>query len=238
MRAARQLLEPFLDLVYPPHCLLCNGWSAEPLCDDCIAAIDPVPKPICPRCGQTLAYSGAGPACPHCAARTPAFDRARSLGAYDGILRRAIHRMKYRDRPQLAGPLGCALAAYARTHARSLGGTWDLIVAVPMTPARERVRGYNQADRVSRVVAADLGIAFEAAAIRRVKSTQAQVGLSSKARQENLAGAFSADREQVVGKTILLIDDVATTGSTLHECATALKAAGASKVYALTLAAG
>lgn len=183
---------------------------------------------------------GDRPECSHCSRHQPSFTAARSLGAYDGVLKEAVHRLKYRDRPQLAEPLGVALAQFARASdiSHDLLAA-DLVIAVPMSPRRQRVRGYNQAGKLARVVARELQIPLDLTSLRRVKSSRPQVGLKREARQRNLAGAFALIPEaDVTGKTIIVIDDVTTTNSTIDECAKALRAAGAKAVYGLTLAAG
>ena len=108
-----------------------------------------------------------------------------------------------------------------------------------MHSARQRVRGYNQSERLARVLGQELRLPLLPNTLVRARPSHPQVGLSADARRTNLHGAFSVKRpEAVQGQTLLLIDDVVTSGSSLHECAAALKAAGASAVYALTLAAG
>ncbi len=233
------LLDPFLALLYPPRCLVCGTLGPSGLCFPCAGRIAPVAAPFCPICGQTLRADRGG--CPDCRRRRPAFTRARSLGAYDGVLRHAVHQFKYRDRPQLARPLGRLLAASARAQAADLNNLrFDALLPVPMHPARRRVRGYNQSERLARVVGAELALpGLPPDALVRARPTRPQVGLSGEARRTSLCGAFAVTRpEQVSGRTLLLIDDVVTSGSSLHECAAALCAAGAHAVYALTLAAG
>ena len=177
--------------------------------------------------------------CPHCTERTPAFDGAGSLGVYRGVLRDAIHNLKYRDRPQLARPLAIILADYAKAHSASFHDLqFDAVIAIPMHPSRRRQRGYNQAERIAAAFARELGLNLETNVVKRNRKTKSQVGLSARERANNITDAFNVpNSERTAGKTYILIDDVTTTGSTLHECAKSLKAASASKVYALTLAA-
>lgn len=232
------LLDPFLSLLYPPRCLVCRALGESGLCAACLAQITPVAPPLCQTCGQTIPADADG--CLHCRLRRPAYDRARALGAYEGVLRAAIHQFKYRDRPQLAAPLGLRLAAFARDHAPDLNDLrFDALLAVPMHPVRRRLRGYNQSERLARVVAPELSLPLLTDALVRARAARPQVGLDRDMRLTNLQGAFAVRRpEAVEGKTLLLIDDVATSGSSLHECALILKAHGAKAVYALTLAAG
>ena len=230
-------LDPFLTLLYPPRCLVCGVLGASGLCAACARQIVPVGLPQCARCGHALAPEGH---CFNCAARTPAFARARAMGSYEGVLRTAIHHFKYRDRPQLDSPLGGLLAAYARENGAALNGLrFDALVPVPMHSVRKRLRGYNQSERLARVLASELGLPLVTDILVRTRAARAQVGLTGGARRGNVRGTFAVRRaDTVVGKTLLLIDDVATTGSSLHECAAVLKSAGAKAVYALTLAAG
>ena len=236
MTIAAALLEPFLSLLYPPRCLVCRALGEAALCGTCLGQITPVADPACAVCGHTVELKDG---CLNCLSRRPAFVRARALGAYEGVLQTAIHHFKYRDRPQLAGPLGRSLATFARDHASQLNDLkFDALQPVPMHSTRRRLRGYNQSERLARVVGTELGLPLCNALVRS-RPTRPQVGLARAARCRNLAGAFTVRRpEEVRGKTLLLIDDVATTGSSLNECAVALKAAGAKAVYALTLAAG
>ncbi len=236
MVSVADILDPFLTLLYPPRCFVCRGLGhASGFCETCAGAVTPVPEPRCDRCGHP---SGGGAACYNCRLRPPAFLQGRAWGGYEGVLRDAIHRLKYHDRPALAEPLGVHLAAFARTQTPALNHLrFDALVPVPMHPARRRLRGYNQSERLACVVGRELGLPVAPKWLARTRATRPQVGLAGGARTANLRGAFTASRA-VAGKTVLLIDDVTTTGSTLDECARDLKAAGASAVYALTLAAG
>ena len=234
--SAPALLTPLLDLFYPPRCAVCRTLGEPgPMCQACVDAVTPVPEPRCDRCGHP---SSGGAGCYNCRLRRPAFVRGRAWGGYEGILRDAIHRFKYHDRPSLAEPLGIGLATFARTQSSSLNGLqFDALVPVPMHPIRRRLRGYNQSERLARVVASELALPVQTQWLVRTRATHPQVGLAGDARTANLRGAFAAS-ESVRGQTVLLIDDVTTTGSTLQESAAALATVGAKAVYALTLAAG
>jgi ComF family protein len=237
MAIVTALLDPFLSLLYPPRCLVCRVLGESGLCAACLSQIAPVTLPFCQTCGHPLTDESG---CVNCAVRRPAFTRARALGAYDGVLRAAIHQFKYRDRPQLAAPLGLRLAAFARESAPDLNGLrFDALLPMPMHPVRRRLRGYNQSERLARVVASELALPLLTDALVRTRPTRPQVGLTGEARRTNLSGAFTIRHpEAIQGKALLLLDDVVTTGSSLHECALILNAYGAKAVYALTLAAG
>ncbi len=205
------VIDTVLSLVYPPRCSVCRTLgSAACLCNACAEAITPVIEPKCARCGHPCAD---GDPCSNCRFRKAAFVRGRALGGFEGVLRDAIHRFKYQDRPRLAEPLGVRLAAFARAEAASLHGLqFDALVPVPVHPIRKRLRGYNQSERLARVVARELGLPLEIRWLVRARPTRPQVGLSGKSRQTNLHGAFAVPHPaDVTGKTLLLIDDVTTT---------------------------
>ena len=231
------LVDSLITLAYPHRCIVCNSLDTDScLCPKCLLGIDPIAKPSCVRCGLSIHADG----CPHCASRPQAFVRARACGSYSGVLQTAIHHLKYRDKPQLSVPLGIHLGAYARLHAKDLNHlAFDYVVPSPMHAHRRRLRGYNQAERIARVVAEQLEIPLAPDALFRNRNTRSQVGLKVEQRTDNLRGAFSVTHSETwSGTTVLVVDDVTTTGSTLHECAVAMKAAGAKHVYGLTLAAG
>jgi len=230
--------DALLSLLYPPRCAVCRTLGcALPLCETCVASVVPVPEPTCLHCGHSLE---PGRECSDCQKHPPAFDRARALGAYQGVLREAVHCFKYKNCPALAEPLGSLLAAQARTQSDALRGLkFDGVLPMPMHAGRRRTRGYNQSERLARVVARELGLPLDTALLTRARATRQQVGLTAERRRSNLQGAFRVSRPQnAAGKTFLLIDDVMTTGSSLSECAAMLKLAGAHGVYALVLAAG
>ena len=234
-RALSNSVGALLDIVYPPRCLLCGTYGEAPLCIACLAqAALPLPPPTCSRCGRACATLP----CSDCLADPPAYLANVAAGAYSGALREAVHWLKYRECPSLAEPLGEIMAECARANALMLGDlSFDAIIPVPLHPARQRVRGYNQAERLARVVAREINAPVECKALRKIKNTRSQVGQTAGKRQANVESAFRGIPHFVEGKTLLLIDDVTTTGTTLKRCADELKQAGARAVYALTLAA-
>jgi competence protein ComFC len=154
------------------------------------------------------------------------FDFARSALVFTRTLRELIHHLKYTDRVSLAKPLGDILKECLDREAF----TGDVVVPVPLHRSRERVRGYNQA----KLIAARLGRPVESGLVRRCKNTPSQTGLTRNQRVRNLAGAFEV-RDRVNG-SVILVDDVYTTGSTMNEIARTLKRAGARRVEVLTVA--
>ena len=230
-----------LDLVYPPICLVCGDrMDTGTLCERCITAFVPLANPVCVVCGRPQESRVCGN-CERFRSETGtafAFDAARAGAVYGGAVRHAIHLLKYRNKENVAEPLAAFLAD--RLVAGVLLPDVDavqIVVPVPMHRARER--GYNQARLLAAPVAAHLGVALLAdAAFVRVRATAPQVGQTDKARRANIAAFAVPEPDAVRGKHVLLIDDVYTTGATLHGCAAALKTAGARTVRAVCLAAG
>jgi ComF family protein len=168
--------------------------------------------------------------CALCAEGTRGFDAAYSFGAYEGHLRELIHLFKYARMRSLGAPLGRKLAAALPREERI-----DLIIPVPMHWLRRWNRGFNQAERLARSVARRWNLPVSTA-LKRVRRTPAQAGLTHVERRENMAGVFRAARGGIEGRRVLLVDDVFTTGATASACAVALKKAGARSVVLLTLA--
>ena len=217
-----------LDLVYPPYCGGCGGKGSR-WCVGCQESVRLIQPPLCGRCGRRLNTSDL---CIPCRRSDPPFTAVRSWADFHGPLRQAIHRLKYRRDISLGESLSRPLTGYLK----SLAWEIDVIIPVPLGVARQKERGYNQAALIARPVALGTGRSYRPKALSRVRETKSQVGLSIEERRKNVGGAFKAERQRVVDKNVLLIDDVLTTGSTMEACAAALIEAGAAKVYGLTLA--
>lgn len=238
---AADALGAWLDAVFVPQCLGC-GHAGSHFCDCCRAEVHPLPPRWCDSCGQTLAWPratrarrGAEP-CLECRRAPLPLAGLRSVGRLEGPLRRAVHRLKYRGRQGAARALADLLVPVAKGLAIPAGQLGRLILLpVPLHAERERERGYNQAALLARPLAGSLAAPYAPELIRRLRSTVPQVGLSRQQRQVNVRGAFAAS-PRLAGRVVVLVDDVATTGSTLGSAADACRAAGASSVYAVTLA--
>jgi len=230
------VLRALLDFIYPPRCGVCGEFIEEhkPMCPDCEALLPMIDHPMCIVCGTPF-LGGEDHLCGDCSKMRPPFDRARAAGAYSGSLRPAIIRFKFNHKTTLAKPLG-KLMAETLLKEFDVGGI-DSIMPVPLHKKRLRWRGFNQALLLARELSALTGIWVDPHSLKRVRYTRPQTRLPLKERPENVKGAFNVSRETFVkDRSILLIDDVATTGSTLIECARVLKKAGAHRVEALTAA--
>jgi ComF family protein len=230
-----------LDLVYPAVCPLCDAvlgpGRRDPLCGACWSAIVRIGPPWCTVCGLPFwtldaAVLAGSPRCAPCAAAPPRFDYARTAGVYTGALRDALHELKFGRRRALARPLGDLLAEQC---AAAVPPEADALVPVPLAPAREAERGFNQA----RLLADRLGVAVRrpvrAGWLRRVKATDPQTDLTAAQRVDNVRGAFRAGAA-VAGRHVVVVDDVVTTGATVSDCARALRAAGAQAVGVVAVA--
>ena len=218
-----------IDLLFPPRCAGCAARGSL-FCARCEAALAWMRPPVCERCGDALA--GATAYCDSCRLTPPVFTVARSLAAYEGPLRQAIHALKYRQQREVAEPLGALLA---RTVPGEVTVGVTAVVPVPLHPARQTTRGFNQSALLARPVARALGVPLVPHAIRRVRQEASQAGLGAAARRRNVLTAFEPDSVSVTGR-VLLIDDVFSTGATADACARALLAQGAASVAVLTLA--
>jgi len=228
---ARAFCSGALDLVYPPHCLVCGEPGCDYLCAACTEEITCVEAPYCRKCGIPCESFY----CEACLDREFAFERACSAGLFEGVLREAIHALKYDLRIVMAQPLAELMArSFPDTR---LGAKVDLVIAVPIHRKRMMERGFNQSAELSRIFCKRVSLPLESGVLYKSRETRHQVDLPHDLRAINVAGAFSVRKaENIMGRKVLLIDDVFTTGSTLNEVAKTLRSAGAGAVYAYTLA--
>ncbi len=236
-----------LDVIYPPCCLSCGIKMEEgALCAACQGAFAPVLPPFCDRCGTPIPAEAL--VCEVCAeGPEPPFAWSQALGIYEGALRCAIHRLKYDGKIALARPLGHLLAESLDKFPSPLfpasdspqSPAFDVVVPIPLHPSRLRQRGFNQAERLALVLAQQRSWKLDTQGLRRVRSTRSQTNLSASERAANVRGAFAA-REPLyfAGQSVLLVDDVLTTMSTMREEARIVREAGAKRVCLVALARG
>jgi ComF family protein len=223
-----KIIELAVDWIYPPQCISCES-PGHQWCPDCFNNIKLIQPPICKICGIPL---NKGNKCGNCLSVTPAFDALRSWGVYNDTLKIGIIKLKYQNNVFLASRMAQPLTDIL------LEQNWkiDLIIPVPLSSTKKRIRGYNQSNLLAKQIAWSVGLSNRPYALKRVLDTPAQVTLTYHERKSNVTNAFVAESKWVNHQNVLLIDDVATTGATLQACSEALKQAGAKKVYCLTIA--
>ena len=219
-----------LDLLFPPKCAGCGKWG-ERYCAACLKKSVLIPAPICQICGDPLP-DGGEVICVRCRTQQVAYTAVRSWAVFEEPLQSAIHQLKYRQDRGLGEVLALPMIDIIKKYMWDI----DLVIPVPLDDARRKERGYNQAALLARPISWETGIPYKKGILNRIKVTRQQVGLNITERRENMSGAFQADRDQVSGKRMLVVDDVITTGATLNACAHALISAGAERVFGLTLA--
>lgn len=217
--------ELLLNFFFPLQCVICGRLLAadnkERICGDCWSRIIYLNRPI------DIKLS---------------LERIWSVAVYEGVLNELIHQFKYREKKYLAHLLGKLLVDFVEKYLKE--ERFDYIIPIPLEKARQKKRGYNQAELLARVLGEVTNKPILTNLVERRKKTKPQFGLNREERFENLAGAFEIsiigeeDVSTIAGTTILLLDDLATTGATLDECARVLKTAGVSEVHALVLAHG
>ena len=238
LKGLGQLPRLALDLVLPPSCPGCRAALADSdaLCPRCWAEMRFIEPPICPVYGTPFAYEmGEGIVSAGALADPPPFRRARSAAIYGDVARRLVHQLKYHDRPDLAQVLAISM----RRAGRELLGDASVIVPIPLHYFRLWQRRFNQAAVLAQRLSAASGVPFDPLILRRIKPTPRQVGLTAAQREENVRGAFRvpADmRGRIAGRSVLLVDDVYTSGATAKAATRALLRGGAANVDVLTFA--
>jgi ComF family protein len=227
-----------LDWLIPPQCLVCRGDVAEAsgLCVACWSKLSFIEAPFCERLATPFPYDqGDDMVSAAALADPPPWDRARSALLFDDTARGLVHGLKYRDRHE-AGLLMARLMIRAGADILDRA---DAVIPVPLYRWRLWRRRYNQSALLALKICRDTGKAFQPDLLRRLRSTRSQTGLDHEERRRNVRNAFIVpqdNRPLVAGKSLVLVDDVRTTGATLEACARALKAAGATQVDVLTFA--
>ena len=227
-----RLLESLAAALFPPRCALCTRElpALDIICSDCASSLPSFEGPRCQRCSE-LVDDPSIDLCIHCGTQLLAVDRVFSLGPYKGDWGRLVRSFKFKKEMAIGRWLGVQMAA--ALAAQNLDRKFDAITFVPMTSRDRRVRGFNQAEQLARIIAKQLDLPLMGL-LAKTHETPLQSGLSAKKRKTNLRDAFRllpSSQEHV-----LLVDDIYTTGSTVEECARMLKQGGAQSVVAMTVA--
>ena len=226
-----------LDIALPTLCVACREPVAgEGVCAACWAQLSFIAPPFCPRLGIPFVYDpGPELLSMQAIAAPPAYQRARAAVRYDDVARTLVHALKYQDRTDLAPAMGRWMARAGQ----ELLADADALVPVPLHWRRSWSRRYNQSGALARIIQRQTGVPVAGNALRRVRPTQQQIGLSRSERESNVQGAFKVAAErtaEIQGRAVVLIDDVLTTGATLDACARALLRVKAARVDVLVFA--
>jgi ComF family protein len=239
-----QLADGLTSILFPAPCGLCGGILSDagriPICRSCLAQLTPWNAPLCPRCGRPFVSIAAvagveHPLCHGCRRGMYDFDFARSYGAYSAAMARAIVMLKYQQVTPLAGWFADRLLPLVRENAAPFAA--DVVVPVPLHAARQRERGYNQAELIARALAKRLKLPCRSHWLARTQPRPEKLRLTVRERWQSVRNAFDIRAGASVDKLrVLLLDDVLTTGATLDACSRALRESGAAYVAAITVA--
>jgi ComF family protein len=226
-----------LDIALPTLCVSCREpVHGEGVCAACWAKLSFIAPPFCPRLGIPFVYDpGPELLSMEAIANPPAYQRARAAVRYDDVARTLVHALKYQDRTDLAPTMGRWMA---RAGTELLDGA-DMLVPVPLHWRRGWSRRYNQSGALAKVIARQSGVRMVPEALRRLRATEQQIGLSRRDRASNVQGAFGVADErkaEIQGRRVILVDDVLTSGATVDACARALSRAKAAQVDVLVFA--
>ena len=247
---AANVVESLFATLFPADCRICGEplirISRLPVCEACLASIHPISGVLCAVCGQRIAtgyalHEAGEILCGLCRRLEPPFAKASAYGSYEGGLCDLIHMLKYQGVRPAANVLGRMLAEAVADLEAGWAPSAVLVIPVPLSSAKFRARGFNQAELIARsalkLTASRDRYALATDVLERTRDTQSQIGLTPHQRRANMRGAFRAkDRSKLSGREVLLVDDVFTTGATASECARMLRRAGAARVWVATVA--
>ncbi len=222
-------------MIYPQTCYFCGKINKSPICNACKTKMEYVGEPRCAKCGKPIRYAEKE-YCEDCKNGEFFFEKGKSIWIHKGPVAWSVYQFKYHNR-RVYGEFyaGEMWRLYGKDITR-----WniDCIVPIPLHWKRKRSRGYNQAECIARSLGKLSGIPVVSDAIKRIRYTERQKNLDNKERKRNLEGAFRISRKWKKTKSVLLIDDIYTTGSTLNEVAKMLKQSGVEKIWFLTISIG
>lgn len=225
----KQLRNEVIDFFFPRSCVGC-GKVGDFVCIKCSKKLARLQPPICQRCGRP---ESSGTYCNECWGTNTGLDSIRSVFVFDGIIRSAVHELKYRNLQSIAGCLSQYMAEYFQENKL----TGDILLAVPMHEKRMKRRGYNQSELLANEISNMISIPVISGVIVRARDNKPQARTTCvEERRKNMENAFTCVSNDIKGKEVIIIDDVCTSGATLEACAAVLKERGAKKVSGFTLA--
>ena len=228
------LRDDVLDFIFPQHCIICKKYLSrkeQNVCQICWDNLVRLPFPFCVECRSLVEKDSH---CRQCQNESD-LDLVYSLGAFDDSYQNLIYAFKYDQLTNLGKRLGTALGEQIKEDKRFTG--LDFLIPVPLHPSRKRKRGFNQSEILTDEISQKIGLPALKDVLRKKKRTKDQTNLNAMQREENVRGAFEIkNKDMVLNKNIVLVDDVITTGATLKECARTLAQAGASRILGLTVA--
>ncbi len=232
-------IERLLQFFLPAQCHCCEKFLEEGekgICPDCLSKIHWIEPPFCSICGTPfVSKEVSNHPCGACMMKRKYFTMARAVGCYEGSLQEAIHRWKYEGKTTLNPIFGEWMAEGLNRYWDP--GLFDLLIPVPLHRERLRERGFNQALLLAKELSRQTGIPYRKKILQKKKPTLPQVNLSGAEREKGVRGSFDViEREELERRSILLVDDVYTTGATVNECSKMLLTAGAARVDVFTLA--
>jgi len=234
-------VKSFLELLYPEKntCFICNVYDSsiddKYICSDCEKKLIKIVPPLCIKCSKPIDYA-SDCLCPDCNVYEKSFEAAKSPFSYEGIIKECIYNFKYYNKPYFYKFFGNLLLRYMNEINYT---NFDFITSVPLHKSKMRTRGYNQSQLLAKYMSDKLSIPYADVLKRTVKTTK-QSQQSKDERKKNLKGAFAVKyphtNTKIKNRSVLLVDDVYTTGSTADECSNTLLNFGVSKVYVITIA--
>lgn len=236
----KSYVDSFLELIYPEKniCFICEVYDEEIsdkyICSSCERKLKKLQPPLCSKCSKPIEYNSTTGLCPECCDTDRYFITSKSPYAYDGLIKKAIYSYKYHNKAYFYKLFGNLLVDFMKSISYT---EFDCIASVPLYPSKMRERGYNQSELIARYIASKLSIPY-VDAIKRTKKTLKQSGQSREQRKKNMKGAFEIKQpaEKIINNSVLLVDDIYTTGSTVDECSKVLVNYGAASVYVITIA--
>lgn len=233
------MFKTILNLLTPPRCICGEILTDEKshFCNKCWPELSLISaSAVCSSCGLPFEFEmGEGAVCSDCLAINPQFDKARSVFKYNDTAGKMITGLKYQDKT----PYAKTLAGLMCGKLGELGGEFDIITSVPIHPRRLLKRKYNQSAILANKIAKSIGKKANNLILKKPKDINPQASLTRDERIKNIKGAYKVNekfKSRIIGKNVLLVDDVLTTGATASECAKVLKNAGAGKVFVITAA--